>query len=122
MGREVSGRTSVGTSVVAGLNIPLGEDLKVGDGLDAYSRLGGLCGGETEAREGGSMPGPPWGRVSKTQRVRGGQAAVIRRPDQATRAVAACLLQGPCWPCSGRWHVCPLLRWGPVLPKWKQIF
>lgn len=52
---EVSGRTSVGTSVVAGLNVPLGEDLKVGDGLDAYSRLGGLCGGETEARARASL-------------------------------------------------------------------
>lgn len=49
----------MGTRVVAGLDIPLGEDLKVGDVLAGHSRLGGLCGGETEAREGGSMPGPP---------------------------------------------------------------
>lgn len=49
----------MGTSIVAGLDIPLGEDLKVGDGLAGHSRLGGLCGGETEAKEGGSLPGPP---------------------------------------------------------------
>lgn len=56
---EVSGRTSVGTSVVSGLNIPLGEDLKVGDGLDAYSRLGGFCGGKPRPERVAACQGLP---------------------------------------------------------------
>lgn len=108
----------MGTSVVAGLDIPLGEGLKVGDGLDGYSSLGGLSGGETEAREGGSVPGPPWGRVScRTQRVRGGQTAVIRRPDQATRPVATRLLQGPCRPCSAGGTSVPSSTGAPCSPS-----
>lgn len=106
----ISGRTIMGTRAMAGQDPPPpGEDLKVKDGLAGQSRLGSLCGGETEAREDTGMSGP----LSRAKPCPGGRGSKMLRQQRPeywdlgssnwTGGVAVGLLQRPCWLCSGRW-------------------
>lgn len=65
----------MGTRVVAGLDLPLGEDLKVKDGLAGHARIDSLCRGETEAREDSSISRPP----SKAKSYLGGRGSKMDR-------------------------------------------
>lgn len=56
---ETSGRIRVGTRAMEGLNLSLGEDLRVRDGPAGHSRLGSFYRRETEARKDSGMSGPP---------------------------------------------------------------
>ena len=107
-GRSGFGGVSLGTRAVAGLDLPLGGDLKARGGLAGPSGLAVFAEGMLRPERTMARHGLPAGHViashsclSGRLRVQDGQAIVTRMLDQAAGPVA--MLQRPHWPCSDRW-------------------
>lgn len=125
---ETAGRMSVGTSAVGGLDLPLGEDLRVRVRPAGHLRLSSLCRRETEAGEDkSSMLGPPsraeqslvWDvegpRLTDNHDLTLGLEVDIR-----PQVPSALLGQVDLHHLPSPIHF--PLRWGPAFPEWKQMF
>ena len=92
---EISGRIGVDTRALEGLDLPLGEDLKVRDGPAGHSRLHSFCRRESGAREGSGMSGPP----CRTKACLGGRGFKIHHSRDLMLGLGISIKPLDQWPC-----------------------